>query len=427
MKSTDIVATAAGNTLRSKARTLLTVVAIFIGAFTLTLTSGLGVGINKYIDTLLQGFGSEDQIYVMKTADQASGTSQEGPQEYDPEAAQASSMFGGSEMLTEKDIEKVEGIDGVESVEPVVFVQPSFLEAEDGSQYQLTMGFPTDVAAYSYMAGEAPASDADEITIPQSWVEPLGYDSDDDAVGGTVQIGLSNAVGEEKTFEAEITGVTEELASGQGGSPTPSDQLNQKLYDYQTSGMVEEQPEGYIQAVASVPDTEQQGAVKSALMDENMIGMTVEDQIGALKGIINAVTWVLNGFALIALLAASFGIVNTLLMSVQERTREIGLMKAMGMSGGKIFGLFSAEAVLIGVFGSVAGVIGGVAVGSIANAVLTGEGGALAEVSGLSLYAIAPLQLLVIVLVIMLIAFLAGTLPAARAAKKDPIEALRYE
>ena len=108
-------------------------------------------------------------------------------------------------------------------------------------------------------------------------------------------------------------------------------------------------------------------------------------------------------------------------------TAEIGLMKAMGMSGGKIFGLFSAEAVLIGVFGSVAGVIGGVAVGSIANALLTGEGGALAEVSGLSLYAIAPLQLLVIVLVIMLIAFLAGTLPAARAAKKDPIEALRYE
>ena len=108
MKSTDIVATAAGNTLRSKARTLLTVVAIFIGAFTLTLTSGLGVGINKYIDTLLQGFGSEDQIYVMKTADQASGTSQEGPQEYDPEAAQTSSMFGGSDMLTEKDIEKIE-------------------------------------------------------------------------------------------------------------------------------------------------------------------------------------------------------------------------------------------------------------------------------------------------------------------------------
>ncbi|WP_144790659.1 ABC transporter permease [Kocuria palustris] len=427
MKATDIVATAAGNTLRSKARTLLTVIAIFIGAFTLTLTSGLGVGINKYIDTLLQGFGSEDQIYVMKTADQASGTAQEGPQEYDPEAAQSSSMFGGSEMLTEGDIETIEGIDGVESVEPVVFVQPSFLEVEDGSQYQLTLGFPTDVEAYTYLAGEAPASDAHEITIPQSWVEPLGFDSDDDAVGQSVQIGMHNSVGEEDTFEATVSGVTEELASGQGGSPTPSDALNQELYDYQTSGMVEQRPEGYIQAVAEVPDVDRQGPVKSELMDENMIGMTVEDQIGALKGIINTVTWVLNGFALIALLAASFGIVNTLLMSVQERTREIGLMKAMGMSGGKIFGLFSAEAVLIGLFGSVAGVIGGVAVGSIANAVLTGEGGALADVAGLTLYSIAPLQLVLIILVIMLIAFLAGTLPAARAAKKDPIEALRYE
>mgnify|MGYP001037724339 CR=1 FL=1 len=427
MKATDIVATAAGNTLRSKARTLLTVIAIFIGAFTLTLTSGLGVGINKYIDTLLQGFGSEDQIYVMKTADQASGTAQEGPQEYDPEAAQSSSMFGGSEMLTEGDIETIEGIDGVESVEPVVFVQPSFLEVEDGSQYQLTLGFPTDVEAYTYLAGEAPGSDAHEITIPQSWVEPLGFDSDDDAVGQSVQIGMHNSVGEEDTFEATVSGVTEELASGQGGSPTPSDALNQELYDYQTSGMVEQRPEGYIQAVAEVPDVDRQGPVKSELMDENMIGMTVEDQIGALKGIINTVTWVLNGFALIALLAASFGIVNTLLMSVQERTREIGLMKAMGMSGGKIFGLFSAEAVLIGLFGSVAGVIGGVAVGSIANAVLTGEGGALADVAGLTLYSIAPLQLVLIILVIMLIAFLAGTLPAARAAKKDPIEALRYE
>lgn len=426
MKATDVVATAAGNTLRSKARTFLTIIAIFIGAFTLTLTSGLGVGINKYIDNLLQGFGSEDQIYVMKTAD-PDQADQTGPQEYDPEAAQSGSPFGGGEMLSAADIETIEGIDGVESVEPLVFVQPTYLEAPDGSQYQASFGFPSDVEAYSYAAGEAPSHDADEITLPQSWVEPLGYDSDDDAVGSTITVGMTNVVGEEKTFEATVSGVTEELASGQGGTPTPSSSLNDELYAYQTSGMVQEQPEAYVQAIAAVPDVDQQGAVKSALADENMIGMTVEDQIGALKGIINAVTWVLNGFALIALLAASFGIVNTLLMSVQERTREIGLMKALGMPGGKIFGLFSAEAVLIGFLGSLLGVIGGVAVGTIANAVLTGEGGALAEVTGLSLYEIAPLQLLVIILLIMVIAFIAGTLPAARAARKDPIEALRYE
>jgi len=50
MKTTDLVATAAANTFRSKTRTVLTVLAIFVGAFTLTLTNGLGTGINRFID-----------------------------------------------------------------------------------------------------------------------------------------------------------------------------------------------------------------------------------------------------------------------------------------------------------------------------------------------------------------------------------------
>jgi len=144
-----------------------------------------------------------------------------------------------------------------------------------------------------------------------------------------------------------------------------------------------------------------------------------------IRGIIDAVTWVLNGFALIALLAASFGIINTLLMAVQERTREIGLMKALGMTGGRIFGLFTLEAVMIGLLGSLIGIGLGVAVGLTANALLTQ--GALSGVTGLVLYAVEPLSLLLIALLILAIAFLAGTLPAARAARKDPIEALRYE
>ena len=77
---------------------------------------------------------------------------------------------------------------------------------------------------------------------------------------------------------------------------------------------------------------------------------------GMFKTVIDGIVLVLNAFAIIALLAASFGIVNTLLMSVQERTREIGLMKAMGMGSGKVFGLFSLEAAFIGFLGSAIGV-----------------------------------------------------------------------
>jgi len=134
---------------------------------------------------------------------------------------------------------------------------------------------------------------------------------------------------------------------------------------------------------------------------------------------------VLNAFAVIALLAAGFGIVNTLLMSVQERTREIGLMKAMGMSGGRIYALFSVEAVFIGFLGSAIGALGAMGAGAVANVILAET--VIADLQGLEVLIFAPIPMLTVVLLVMGIAFLAGTIPARRAARQNPITALRYE
>src|SRR5699024_9415176 len=155
-----------------------------------------------------------------------------------------------------------------------------------------------------------------------------------------------------------------------------------------------EQDDAFIQAVLDIDDPEaNQQAVLDALEDEGLMGMTLEDLLGMIQGVIDAIACVLYGFALIALLAASFGIVNALLMSVQERTREIGLMKALGMSSGKVFGLFSMEAVVIGILGSVVGLVAGLVAGFAANAILTGPDGPLGEVGGLTLFAADPLAL----------------------------------
>ena len=140
---------------------------------------------------------------------------------------------------------------------------------------------------------------------------------------------------------------------------------------------------------------------------------------------IDGIVLVLNAFAIIALLAASFGIVNTLFMSVQERTREIGLMKAMGMGNGRVFSLFSIEAAFIGFLGSAIGVVIAMLAGSAISSALSGS--LLADLPGLTLIAFDPFAITVIIVVVMAIAFVAGTLPAARAARADPVDSLGYE
>ena len=142
---------------------------------------------------------------------------------------------------------------------------------------------------------------------------------------------------------------------------------------------------------------------------------TLEDQLGTFNTVIDAIVLVLNAFAVIALIAASFGIVNTLLMSVQERTREIGLMKAMGMASGRVFGLFSIEAVVIGFLGSAMGARSASSSAAVSSAL---SGALLSNLPGLTLIAFDPVSIAAIILVVMAVAFLAGTLPAARAAAR---------
>ncbi len=165
--------------------------------------------------------------------------------------------------------------------------------------------------------------------------------------------------------------------------------------------------------------------LKADLADQGFTAQTVADQLGAFQAVINGIIGVLNAFAVIALIAAGFGIINTLLMSVQERTREIGLMKAMGMSRGRIYTLFSAEAVFIGFLGSAIGALIAIGLGTPISSALADT--LLSDLPGLQIMQFAPGSIVSIIGVVMLIAFLAGTLPAARAARQNPIEALRYE
>ncbi|MBD4578526.1 ABC transporter permease, partial [Xanthomonas citri pv. citri] len=108
MKAIDVAGTALANTMRSKLRTFLTVVAIVIGAFTLTLTTGLGAGINKYVDNVVEGFGQPGELTVMKQQDMSSvGAVSGSPQEYTEQDAAGGEMFG-MPLLTQEDLAAIE-------------------------------------------------------------------------------------------------------------------------------------------------------------------------------------------------------------------------------------------------------------------------------------------------------------------------------
>ncbi|AKB34987.1 ABC transporter, permease protein [Methanosarcina siciliae C2J] len=123
----------------------------------------------------------------------------------------------------------------------------------------------------------------------------------------------------------------------------------------------------------------------------------------------------LTAVALISLLVGSIGIMNIMLVSVTERTREIGVLKSLGFTGFDILFLFMVESILLGVFG---GILGGA----------VGIAGAYSVESLLNLPVVFPLSLIVAGFVVaVVVGFVSGVYPARKAAKMKPVDSLRYE
>jgi len=154
--------------------------------------------------------------------------------------------------------------------------------------------------------------------------------------------------------------------------------------------------------------------------DEDFEVNTVEDVLDTFTSVLQVVTGVLVGIAAISLLVGGIGIMNTMYTAVLERTREIGLMKAVGATNNHIMGLFLFESGLLGMMGGAIGIIIGMALSKLVEVIAT------AALGTTLIQAQFPWYLILGALFFSFtVGSLAGTWPALRASRLPPVEALR--
>jgi putative ABC transport system permease protein len=422
MRILDMVRQSQTNLIRSKLRTFLTILAVFIGTFTISLTNGVGNGVKSYVNKELGNVGVENSLLVQAKSTQGNPLSSD-VIEYNPE--KSSSGFE-VPLLTSKDIQNIRDIKNVQKITPAYSPRIEYITVGDKKYVaginQYINGLNLDMAAGRVVN----LDDKNEVTIPIRYVEPLKFSNADDAVGKDLTLGYKNFQGQIIEQKLRIVGVQQESILGSAAIyAAPS--LLADIQTIQTKG--NPNLEGTFQGLLVEFDQnlpqEQIDELKQTLIANGYTAQTIADQIGTFSKIINGILVGLDIFGAIALLAATFGIINTLLMAVNERTSEIGLMKALGANRRTIFSIFSLEAASIGFWGGLIGILLSMLSGAIINNIASKN--FLKDFVGFNLLSFPILPSLITLAGIVFLAFLAGALPSVKASRLDPIKALRYE
>lgn len=422
MRIRDLIKTSQSNLFRSKLRTALTIIAVFVGTFTVSLTNGVGNGVKSYIDKQLGNVGVKNAFVVQAKSPQSNPLSSD-VVKYDPSIKTGN--FD-APLLTPADIAKIKFIKNVKNVIPNYNMRIEYIQA-NGDKYvamasQYINGFNLDMASGRVISSSNP----DEVTIPIRYVSPLGLGSAQDAVGKKLVVGYKNSKGLVVENTLTIVGVQQESVLGSSSIYITTDTAKLIQAD-QTEGianLTDVYPAVLVEFDQNL-STDERDSLKGLLLANNYTAQTIQDQIGTFSKIIGGISAGLNVFGIIALFVAAFGIINTLLMSVNERTSEIGLMKALGANSRTVFGIFSIEAASIGFWGALIGIGASVGIGAIVNRYASTH--FLKDFVGFHLLEFPLVSSVAILVGIVVMAFLAGTLPSIKASRLDPIKALRYE
>ena len=427
MKPWDLLRIANRNLFRNKLRTFLTVAAIFVGSFTLTMTNGIGDGMKSYVDSQVKNIEGDTVIFVRRKIERPEGQVRGGGvSEYKDEseatAMPANAIDPTQQLVTLPQMQNaLSGIADIKSVTPRYEIGGKYITLDGQKKYDLNLGMISQGVTQKTEAGKT-ISGNNQIVIPIGLAKTLDP-AIENLIGKMAIIGYKGADHSMRTYSLQIVGVATKGFVTNFSSFVDS-QTAATIYAEQRDPSEAGKFFSFSIQLASADQTKLD-AVKAKLAEKGFTAESIADQQKRTYDAIGIFKIGMSLVAFIALLAASFGIINTLVIAVLERTKEIGLQKALGMGRGKIFAIFSLESVLIGFWGATLGTMVGIVIGLIANQVLLRAYGESFE--GYSLFVFTIPSIALVMFIVCTIAFLAGVLPAIRASRLNPIESLRYE
>jgi len=417
----DTVESAVRNLGRRPVRNVLTAGGVLIGIITLVAMVSFGVGVQREVQRNFETVGLEN-LFVLPQYEETDG--------FDPFAQPEPRT-----PLTPDLVAQIAAIGDVASVTPSLSL-PQGMDIElalgdrslpvrvvDGATGPFRFGPPgrSTILAGSDIDGQESGTLLVAGLADQLLAAGQSYE---DLIGRPVIFTLTLPRGEAADFESVIAGV-------QDGFATRSLDLGLEERVAMRAWWFDEpdflQTDGYDQLIVQATDLAAVPAVTAAIEELELNVQSLEAILDVANQVLALLQALLGSVGALALLVAALGVANTMMMAIYERTREIGVLKALGGSAGEIRQLFTIEAGLIGLIGGISGLILGILLGRlvdwIAHRYLISEG-----VTGVGALSIVPWWLAIGALIFAtLIGVIAGLYPAARAARLDPVTALRHE
>ncbi len=405
MKLTDIAHETYSSLSANKARSGLTMLGIVIGIASVIAMVSIGNGAKASIQSSIQGLGS-NLLTIL-------------PGIVQPGRGIVSSGRGTAQTLKNEDIDVIKAIDGVAAVSPEVSRRFQVVATGNNTNTTIT-GATTDyqIVHNITVANGSFISDANDRSLGRQAVlgatvatDLFGDEDPESLLGKTIRINKVNF---------NVIGVL--TKKGGAGFSGPDDMI---FVPFSTMQKILAGVDYLSMMAVSVGDKNQMAEVKdlatNALLDKHRVAeadfsiISQEDILGTLTTVIDTFTLFLAAIASISLLVGGIGIMNMMLTTVTERTKEIGLRKAIGAKRKDINTQFLCEAVMLTFIGGFIGII----LGWFISFIVTSTGIVATEVTLSSV--------LLAFGVSAAIGIVFGYYPARRAGMLNPIDALRYE